>query len=114
MVIILGLRLPQRLRQTRLWRNVSDNLIQDQSAGASVTATPAYKLHIAVEASEHNLFKPSKLALGTHSYSIFYREMFSFQTPRLFERLGYTIIYEKVYPHGIIKFVIFKHNQNAA
>jgi GNAT superfamily N-acetyltransferase len=41
---------------------------------------------------------------GEHGCSTFYLETFSFQTPRLYELLGYTVAYEhKVYPHGIVK-----------
>jgi N-acetylglutamate synthase-like GNAT family acetyltransferase len=53
-----------------------------------------------------------------HGCSNFYLEMFSFQTPHLYELLGYTVAYEhKVYPHGIVKYVMIKYarsNQNAA
>ena len=53
-----------------------------------------------------------------HGCSIFYLETFSFQTPHLYELLGYTVAYEhKVYPHGIVKYVMVKYaqsNQNAA
>jgi GNAT superfamily N-acetyltransferase len=49
-----------------------------------------------------------------HGCSTFYLETFSFQTPRLYELLGYTVAYEhKVYPHGIVKYVMVKHHQNA-
>jgi GNAT superfamily N-acetyltransferase len=49
-----------------------------------------------------------------HGCSTFYLETFSFQTPRLYELLGYTVAYEhKVYPHGIIKYIMVKHTQNA-
>ena len=49
-----------------------------------------------------------------HGCSTFYLETFSFQTPRLYELLGYTVAYEhKVYPHGIVKYIMVKHNQNA-
>ena len=52
-----------------------------------------------------------------HGCSTFYLETFSFQTPHLYELLGYTVAYEhKVYPHGIAKYVMVKYarsNQNA-
>jgi GNAT superfamily N-acetyltransferase len=52
-----------------------------------------------------------------HGCSTFYLETFSFQTPQLYESLGYTAAYEhKVYPHGIVKYVMVKYarsNQNA-
>ena len=39
----------------------------------------------------------------------FYLETFSFQTPRLYERLGYTVVYgHKVYPHGIVNYMMVK------
>jgi N-acetylglutamate synthase-like GNAT family acetyltransferase len=47
--------------------------------------------------------------------STFYLETFSFQTPRLYELLGYTVAYEhKVHPHDIVKYIMVKHHQNAA
>jgi hypothetical protein len=50
-----------------------------------------------------------------HSCSTFYLETFNFQTPRLFEPLGYAVAYEqKVYPHGIVKYIIVKNDQNPA
>ena len=49
-----------------------------------------------------------------HGCSTFYLETFSFQTPRRCELLGYSVTYEhKVYPHGIIKYIMVKHAQNA-
>ena len=49
-----------------------------------------------------------------HGYSTFYLDTFNFQTPRLYELLGYTVAYEqKVYPHGIIKYIMVKRDQNA-
>jgi hypothetical protein len=49
-----------------------------------------------------------------HGCSTFYLETFSFQTPHLYELLGYTVAYEhKVDPHRIVKYVMVKHNQNA-
>jgi N-acetylglutamate synthase-like GNAT family acetyltransferase len=49
-----------------------------------------------------------------HGCSTFYLETFSFQTPHLYELLGYTVAYgHKVYPHGIVKYVMVKHNQSA-
>jgi GNAT superfamily N-acetyltransferase len=39
-----------------------------------------------------------------HGCSTFYLETFNFQTPRLYELLGYTVAYEhKGYPHNIVK-----------
>jgi N-acetylglutamate synthase-like GNAT family acetyltransferase len=50
-----------------------------------------------------------------HGCSTFYLETFSFQTPHLYQSLGYAVAYEhKVYPHGIVKYIMVKHNQNAA
>jgi GNAT superfamily N-acetyltransferase len=53
-----------------------------------------------------------------HGCLTFYLETFSFQTPHLYELLGYTVAYEhKVYPHGIIKYIMVKYargNENAA
>ena len=50
-----------------------------------------------------------------HGCSTFYLETFSFQTPRLYELPGYTVAYEhKVYPHGIVKYVMVKGDQDAA
>jgi ribosomal protein S18 acetylase RimI-like enzyme len=52
-----------------------------------------------------------------HGCSNFYLETFTFQAPRLYQSLGYTVAYEhKVYPHGIVKFIMVKHvpHQNAA
>ncbi len=47
-------------------------------------------------------------ALG-HGCSSFYLETFSFQSPALYASLGYRVAYEhKVYPHGIVKFVMVK------
>jgi GNAT superfamily N-acetyltransferase len=52
-----------------------------------------------------------------HGCSTFYLETFSFQSPRLYESLGYTVAYEHtVYPHGIVKYLMVKFartNQNA-
>ena len=48
-----------------------------------------------------------------HGCSTFYLETFTFQTPRLYELLGYTVAYEhKVYPHGIVKYIMIKHDQS--
>lgn len=45
-----------------------------------------------------------------HGCSIFYLETFNFQAPRLYQSLGYTVVYEhKVYPHAIVKYVMVKH-----
>ena len=50
-----------------------------------------------------------------HGCSTFYLETFSFQAPRLYELLGCSVAYEhKVYPHGIIKYMMLKSDQNAA
>jgi ribosomal protein S18 acetylase RimI-like enzyme len=39
----------------------------------------------------------------------FYLETFSFQAPALYASLGYRVAYaHKVYPHGIVKFVMVK------
>ncbi len=39
----------------------------------------------------------------------FYLETFNFQTPGLYRSLGYEVAYEhKVYPHGIVKFIMVK------
>ena len=52
---------------------------------------------------------------GEHGCSTFYLETFNFQTPRLYETLDYTVAYEhKVYPHGIVKYIMVKHTQNPA
>jgi N-acetylglutamate synthase-like GNAT family acetyltransferase len=49
-----------------------------------------------------------------HGCSTFYLATFNFQTPHLYGLLGYTIAYEhKVYPHGIIKYIMVKRDQNA-
>jgi ribosomal protein S18 acetylase RimI-like enzyme len=45
-----------------------------------------------------------------HGCSSFYLETFNFQAPALYESLGYRVAYEhKVYPHGIVKYVMVKH-----
>jgi hypothetical protein len=53
-----------------------------------------------------------------HGCATFYLETFSFQTPLLYELLGYTVAYEHtVDPHGIVKYVMVKYargNENAA
>ena len=39
----------------------------------------------------------------------FYLETFNFQAPGLYRSLGYEVAYEhKVYPHGIVKFIMVK------
>jgi N-acetylglutamate synthase-like GNAT family acetyltransferase len=49
-----------------------------------------------------------------HGCSTFYLETFSFPTPHLYELMGYIVAYEhKVYPHGIVKYIMVKHKQNA-
>jgi GNAT superfamily N-acetyltransferase len=49
-----------------------------------------------------------------HGCSTFYLETFSFQTPHLYRLLGYTVAYEhKVYPYGIVKYVMIKDAQHA-
>jgi GNAT superfamily N-acetyltransferase len=49
-----------------------------------------------------------------HGCSTFYLETFNFQTPRLYELLGYAVACEhKVYPHSIVKYIMVKHEQNA-
>jgi GNAT superfamily N-acetyltransferase len=47
-----------------------------------------------------------------HGCSSFYLESFSFQSPGLYLSLGYTVAYEhKVYPHGVVKYVMVKHQK---
>ena len=42
------------------------------------------------------------------------KPMINFQTPHLYGLLGYTIAYEhKLYPQGIIKYIMVKRDQNA-
>jgi GNAT superfamily N-acetyltransferase len=47
----------------------------------------------------------------THGCSCFYLETFSFQAPELYRSLGYQVAYAHgVYPHGIVKYVMVKHD----
>jgi len=42
--------------------------------------------------------------------SSFYLETFNFQAPMLYRSLGYEVAFEhKMYPHGIVKFIMAKH-----
>ena len=46
----------------------------------------------------------------SHGCSSFYLETFTFQAPELYRSLGYAVAHEhKVYPHGIVKFLMVKH-----
>ena len=41
--------------------------------------------------------------------SSFFLETFNFQTPSLYESLGYVVVYEhKLYPHDIVKYIMVK------
>jgi ribosomal protein S18 acetylase RimI-like enzyme len=45
-----------------------------------------------------------------HGCSSFYLEAFNFQAPELYRSLGYAVAFEnKVYPHGVVKYVMVKH-----
>jgi mannose-6-phosphate isomerase-like protein (cupin superfamily)/GNAT superfamily N-acetyltransferase len=49
-----------------------------------------------------------------HGCSSFYLETFSFQSPGLYRSLGYSVAHEhKLYPHGIIKYLMVKLDQAA-
>jgi len=49
-----------------------------------------------------------------HGCSSFYLETFNFQAPELYRSLGYSVAFEnKVYPHGVIKYVMVKHVASA-
>ncbi len=65
-----------------------------------------------------NLIQAFEAHAREHGCSSFYLETFNFQAPTLYKSLGYTVAYEhKVYPHGIVKYVMVKQlpgGQNAA
>ncbi len=50
-----------------------------------------------------------------HGCNTFYLETFNFQAPNLYQSLGYAVTYEhKVYPHGIVKYVMVKRRSGGA
>ena len=59
------------------------------------------------------MFEEKAATCGCRS---FYLETFNFQAPALYQALGYEVAYKhSVYPHGIIKFIMVKHQTlNAA
>lgn len=51
----------------------------------------------------------------THGCRTFYLETFSFQAPTLYRALGYAVAHEHaVYPHGIVRLLMVKHDAGAA
>jgi len=46
-----------------------------------------------------------------HGCAHFYLETFSFQAPQFYKTLGYQVAFElAVYPHGIVRFLMLKHD----
>jgi ribosomal protein S18 acetylase RimI-like enzyme len=46
-----------------------------------------------------------------HGCAHFYLETFSFQAPHFYRTLGYQVAFElTVYPHGIVRFLMVKHD----
>jgi len=68
--------------------------------------------HIAGRASVPRWVHAFEARARAHACSSFYLETFSFQVPALYRSLGYTVAYEHApYPHGIVKFVMVKHDR---
>ena len=71
---------------------------------------PAHRCHGVGSA----LVRAFEARARTHGCSAFFLETFSFQTPALYESLGYEVAFEHaLYPHGIVKFIMVKREQAA-